>query len=146
MTEPTLKPSLARPYARAHERLKAAGLRSTRQRLALARLLLEKGDRHVTAEGLHAETKAAGIRISLATVYNTLHQFTDAGLLREVVVGTGRSWFDTNLDDHHHFLFEESGRIEDIPPGRIALSDLPAPPDGTSLAGVDVVVRVREGS
>ncbi|MBZ0324777.1 MAG: transcriptional repressor [Alphaproteobacteria bacterium] len=135
-----------RPYARAHERLKAAGLRSTRQRLAIARLLLEKGDRHVTAESLHAETKAAGIRMSLATIYNTLHQFTEAGILREVVIGTGRSWFDTNLADHHHFLFEDSGRIEDIPAGRIALSGLPSPPDGTRLAGVDVVVRVRKES
>src|SRR5438874_5167375 len=94
------------------ERLRRAGLRPTRQRLALARLLFEGGDRHVTAEGLHGEALGGHIRVSLATVYNTLHQFTEAGLLREVVVEPGRSYFDTNIDDHHHFFSEPAGTLQ----------------------------------
>jgi Fur family transcriptional regulator, iron response regulator len=134
----------ARPYASVLERLREAGLRPTRQRLALARLLLEKGDRHVSAEQLHSEALDASIRVSLATVYNTLHQFTDAGLLREVVVEPGRSYFDTNVDDHHHFFFEGSGELQDIPGDRIVVAGLPAPPQGT-IRRVDVIVRVQDG-
>jgi Fur family iron response transcriptional regulator len=91
------------------ERLRSVGLRPTRQRLALTRLLCERGDRHVTAEQLHGEALAAAIPVSLATIYNTLHQFTAAGLLREVVVEPGRSYFDTNIADHHHFSARRSG-------------------------------------
>jgi Fur family transcriptional regulator, iron response regulator len=131
-----------RPYAIALERLKAVGLRPTRQRLALARLLFESGDRHVTAEQLHGETQAANVRLSLATVYNTLHQFTAQGMLREVVVEPGRSYFDTNTSDHHHFFFEDEGRLEDIPGHEVELTRLPAPPAGTHLRRVDVIVRV----
>src|SRR5262249_60651102 len=90
-----------RPYANALDLPRAVKLRPPRQRLALARLLFEKGDRHVTAEQLHGEAQAASVRVSLATVYNTLHQFIGAGLLREVVVDPGRSYFDTNVSDHH---------------------------------------------
>src|SRR6202795_1491326 len=97
----------SRPFTNALERLRTAGLRPTRQRLALARLLFEKGDRHVTAEQLHGEAQATSVQVSLATVYNTLHQFIAAGLLREVVVDPGRSYFDTNVSDHHHFFHEE---------------------------------------
>jgi len=131
-----------RPYSDSIERLKAVGLRPTRQRLALARLLFDGGDRHLSAEQLHDEALAAKVRVSLATVYNALHQFTAAGLLREVVVEPGRSYFDTNVTDHHHFYFEDSGRIEDIPSGAISLRKLPAPPKGTRLSRVDVIIRV----
>ena len=93
-----------RPFTPMLERLRNAGLRPTRQRLALARLLFGGGNRHVTAEQLHAEARREEIPVSLATIYNTLNQFRKAGLLREVVVDSGRSWFDTNLEDHHHFL------------------------------------------
>jgi Fur family iron response transcriptional regulator len=132
----------ARPFADALQRLRSAGLRPTRQRLALAKLLLEKGDRHVTAEQLHSEARQAAIPVSLATVYNTLHQFTDAGLLREVVVAAGRSYFDTNTGDHHHFFYEESGRLEDIPGDRVVVGTLPEAPEGTSIRRVDVIVRL----
>jgi Fur family iron response transcriptional regulator len=132
-----------RPYAVALDRLREAGLRPTRQRLALAKLLLEAGDRHVTAEQLHGEAMAAAIRVSLATIYNTLHQFTSAGLLREVVVAPGRSYFDTNVDDHHHFFFEGSGQLQDIPGDRVVVQDLPEPPDGTRIRRVDVIIRVE---
>jgi Fur family iron response transcriptional regulator len=124
-------------------RLRQAGLRPTRQRLALAGLLFEGADRHVTAEQLHGEAGAAAMRVSLATVYNTLHQFTDAGLLREVVVEPGRSYFDTNVDDHHHFFCESSGRLQDIPGEMVMVGSLPQPPDGTAIRRVDVIIRVR---
>jgi len=124
------------------DRLKQSGLRPTRQRLALARILFGQGNRHATAEQLHAEAMSAEVRVSLATVYNTLHQFTKAGLLREVVVEPGRSYFDTNVDDHHHFYYEASGQLEDIPGERIRLADLPNPPEGQEIARVDVILRV----
>jgi Fur family iron response transcriptional regulator len=131
-----------RPYAESIERLRAAGLRPTRQRLALARLLFERGNRHLTAEELHAEAMAAKVHVSLATIYNTLHQFTDAGLLREVVVEPGRSYFDTNISDHHHFYFEATGSLEDIPSEHVAVTTLPPAPDGTIVRRVDVVIRL----
>jgi len=125
-------------------RLKAANLRPTRQRLALARLLFEGGDRHVTAEQLHSEAQEANVGVSVATVYNSLHQFTEAGLLREVVVEPGRSYFDTNVENHHHFYYEGSGNLEDIPSDRLALAELPDAPEGTRIARVDVVIRVQD--
>ncbi len=134
-----------RPYSALIERLKAAGLRPTRQRLALSRLLHQGGNRHISAEQLHQEARAAQVRVSLATVYNALHQFTAAGLLREIVVEPGRSYFDTNVEDHHHFYFEDSGRLEDIPGDKVRLASLPKPPKGTRLTRVDVIIRVAEG-
>ena len=125
------------------ERLRAVGLRPTRQRLALARLLIESGDRHITAEQLHGEAAGADIRVSLATVYNTLHQFTEAGLLREVVVEPGRSYFDTNTTDHHHFFCDTDGRLQDIPGEDVMVSGFPLPPLGTEICRVDVIIRVR---
>jgi len=131
-----------RPYAQTITRLRDAGLRPTRQRLALGRLLFEGGDRHLTAEVLHEEAQAAGVSVSLATVYNTLHQFTEAGLLREVVVDSARTYFDTNTSDHHHFFFEDNGALMDIDGERIAVSGLPDAPAGTGISRVDVIVRL----
>jgi Fur family iron response transcriptional regulator len=125
------------------KRLRAAGLRPTRQRLALARLLFDGDDRHVTAEHLHGEAEARAIRVSLATVYNTLHQFTTAGLLREVVVEPGRSYFDTNVSDHHHFFCESTGQLQDIPGDMVIVGQLPQPPDGAEISRVDVIIRIR---
>jgi Fur family iron response transcriptional regulator len=130
------------PSSTARERLHAVGLRPTRQRLALARILFENGDRHVTAEQLHGEAAAAAIPVSLATVYNTLHQFTEAGLLHEVVVEPGRSYFDTNNADHHHFFCEANGLLQDIPAREVTVSGLPLAPDGTEIRRVDVIVRI----
>ncbi|MFO0998001.1 MAG: Fur family transcriptional regulator [Alphaproteobacteria bacterium] len=132
-----------RPYTHSLERLRAAGLRPTRQRLALVRLLFDKGDRHVTAEQLHAEAQANGVSISLATIYNSLHQFTAAGLLREVVVDSVRRYFDTNISGHHHFFLEDEGTLQDIPGDRIALAGLPETPSGTEIDRIDVIVRLR---
>ena len=129
--------------AEAVGRLKAAGLRPTRQRLALAGLLFRQTDRHVSAEALHDEAIADGVRVSLATVYNTLHQFTEAGLLRQVVVEPARSYVDTNTGDHQHFYSEDDGSLIDIPGESIAVSGVPAPPEGTQVERVDVVIRIR---
>ncbi len=131
-----------RPYSHALDRLRAVGLRPTRQRLALARLLFDGGDRHISAEQLHTEALSSSIRVSLATVYNTLHQFTDAGLLREIVVDAGRSYFDTNTSDHHHFFYEKSGKLCDIPAELIAVGKVPDAPEGFNISRVEVIVRV----
>lgn len=124
-------------------RLRSAGLRPTRQRVALARALFEREHRHVTAESLHAEAKAARNPVSLATVYNALNQFRDAGLLREVVVAPGRSYFDTNTGHHHHFFVENDGELHDFESDKVTIAGLPSPPKGTKLSRVDVIVRVR---
>jgi Fur family transcriptional regulator, iron response regulator len=133
---------LSQPLPAVIERLRAVGLRPTRQRLALTRLLFDKGDRHVTAEQLHGEVLAAAIPVSLATVYNTLHQFTEAGLLREVVVEPGRSYFDTNIYDHHHFFSESVGSLQDIPGDGVVVTGLPLPPAGNEILRVEVIVRL----
>lgn len=132
-----------RPYKQAHDILRDAGLRPTRQRLGLARLLFAGDDRHVTAEQLYAEATDANLRVSLATVYNALHQFTEAGLLREVVVESGRSHFDTNTSHHHHFYCAEDRNLVDIPSERVKVAELPTAPAGTMVTRVDVVIRVR---
>ena len=128
---------------RAEARLRAAGLRPTRQRTALAGLLFRGGDRHISAETLHDEAVRAGFAVSLATVYNTLHQFTDAGLLRQVVVDARRSYFDTNLAEHQHFYCADGEILIDISGNGIKVAGLPAAPKGTAVARVDVIVRLK---
>ena len=123
--------------------LRAAGLRPTRQRTALAELLFDRY-RHVTADALHEEAAIAGVEVSLATVYNTLHQFADVGLLREVVVDTGPTYFDTNISEHHHLFYEDSGELVDLDARRINVTGLPRIPKGSHISRVDVVVRVRK--
>ncbi|HMI96791.1 MAG TPA: Fur family transcriptional regulator [Micropepsaceae bacterium] len=125
------------------EKLRAAGLRPTRQRLALAQLLFGKGDRHVSAEALHEEAVNAGVPISLATVYNSMHQFTASGLLREVTVDGTRTYFDTNIGDHHHFYCEDDGMLLDIDGDAIEVAGLPSPPAGSRVDRVDVIVRLK---
>ena len=124
-------------------KLRQARLRPTRQRIALGWLLFGRGNRHLTAELLFEEARAAKLPVSLATVYNTLHQFTAAGLLREIAVEGARAYFDTNPTPHHHFLIEETGELVDIADRDVALGPLPSPPAGCEIAGVDVVVRLR---
>lgn len=134
---------MLRPSPDLAERLRGAGLRLTRPRLALARLLFGGGHRHVSAEKLHGEAIAAAIPVSLATVYNVLHQFTAAGLLREVAVAAGRSHFDTNVDEHHHFYCESTGMLQDIAGQGIVVVGIPTPPSGTEISHIEVIVRLR---
>jgi Fur family transcriptional regulator, iron response regulator len=124
-------------------RLRQAGLRPTRQRNELADLLFKDGNRHLTAETLHAEAVSKGIRVSLATVYNTLHQFTHVGLLRQVMVDATRSYFDTNTVEHQHFYYEDDGMLSDIPGSEVDIANVPPPPEGTKVSRVDVVVRLK---
>ena len=124
------------------ERLRAARLRPTRQRVALARLLFDGCDRHVTAEVLHEEAIARKVPVSLATVYNTLHQFTEVGLLREVAVEGAKTFFDTNTSNHYHFFCETSGKLVDIETASIRIEGLPQAPDGMAISRVDVLVRL----
>jgi Fur family iron response transcriptional regulator len=122
--------------------LRQAGLRPTRQRVALASLLFGNGDRHVTAETLHEEAVKSGERVSLATVYNTLHQFERAGLLREIAIGGQRAYFDTNISNHNHFFVEADGCLVDIPGSSIRVDGLPEPPEHLRISHIDVVVRL----
>lgn len=137
-------PRKARPDVSAL--LRGAGLRPTRQRQSLGGLLFDGVDRHVTAEMLHEQAIRASVPVSLATVYNTLHQFTHAGLLREVAVDGAKSYFDTNTSDHHHFYVEDENRLIDIEGGSITVSGLPKAPDGMRITHIDVVVRVKSGN
>jgi Fur family iron response transcriptional regulator len=124
------------------ERLREAGLRPTRQRVALAELLFGAGDRHVTAEELHEEAVRARVPVSLATVYNTLNQFTAAHLLREVAIDGSKTYFDTNTSNHYHFYIEDDSRLVDISGATLTVLGLPDPPEGTVISRIDVIVRL----
>ena len=124
------------------ERLRMTGLRPTRQRVALAELLFGRGDRHFTAEMVHAEAVKNGVPVSLATVYNTLHQFVEAGLLREVAIEGSKTYFDTKISNHFHFFFEKEGTLVDIEPANIKVENLPKPPEGMEITRIDVLVRL----
>ncbi len=129
--------------SRLRERMRQSGLRPTRQRMHLATLLFSRGDRHVTAEEIHAEALGESMSVSLATVYNTLHQFTEAGLLRVLAVESNKTYFDTNISDHQHFFIEGRNEVIDIPDGMISVQNLPDVPEGMEVAHVDIVVRLR---
>jgi Fur family iron response transcriptional regulator len=124
-------------------KLRQAGLRPTLQRVSLGWLLLGKGDRHVTAEMLFEEAQKARVPVSLATVYNTLKQFTETGLVRQIAVDGRKSYFDTDLTDHHHFLVQGEGKVIDIPCASMSVIGLPAAPVGYEVERVEVVVRLR---
>jgi Fur family iron response transcriptional regulator len=126
--------------------LRDVGLRPTRQRMALGWILFAKGDRHITAEMLYEEATRAKVPVSLATVYNTLHQFTDVGLLRQVAVDGSKSYFDTNATQHHHFFIEGENALLDIADSDVIVGTTPVPPEGYEIARIDVVVRLRRKS
>ena len=124
--------------------LETGGLRPTRQRVALATLLVGDGrNRHVTAESLFEASRAAGERVSLATVYNTLRAFCEVGLMQEVTVDGSKSYFDTRTDDHPHFYWEDTQKLTDAPADQLRLASVPDAPEGTEIAKVDVVIRLR---
>ena len=123
--------------------LRKSGLRPTRQRMSLAEILYGHGHRHISAESLHSEAVGAKVPVSLATIYNTLHQFTAAGLLREVAVDGARTYFDTNTSEHHHFFVEDNNEVFDVPAGEVGVGRVPEPPPGYEISRIDVVVRLR---
>ena len=131
------------PLSDLRDRLRRAGLRPTRQRLSLGWLLFGRGDRHLTAEMLYDEAMRAKVPVSLATVYNTLHQFTEAGLLRQLALDGSKAYFDTNPSEHHHFFLEDEGQVLDMPDCGITVDSLPDAPEGMEIAGVEVIVRLR---
>lgn len=140
---PDLAELSACPWREVRAKLRQVGLRPTRQRMALGWILFGKGDRHVTAEMLHEEAMHAKVPVSLATVYNTLHQFTRVGLLRQVVVDSSKTYFDTNSSVHHHFFVEDRDDLMDIAASDLVVGQLPRPPEGYEIARIDVIVRVR---
>ena len=131
------------PWHDVKAKLREVGLRPTRQRMALGFILFAKGDRHITAEMLYEEAARARVSVSLATVYNTLHQFTEAGLLRQVAVDGSKAYFDTNNTQHHHFFVEGDNDLLDIPSDQVVVGAAPTPPEGYEIARIDVVVRLR---
>lgn len=143
-TQASTEPQRGCPVQKLKVKLRSAGLRPTRQRVALGWMLFGKGDRHLSAEALHEEAIKARVPVSLATVYNTLHQFKEAGLLRQVAMEGSKTYFDTNTSDHHHFFVEGEDRMIDIPGGSLDVAKLPIPPEGMEIAGVDVIVRLRK--
>ncbi|MEM7499256.1 MAG: iron response transcriptional regulator IrrA [Pseudomonadota bacterium] len=144
MTDATDDTIPTTPEDRARAWLAGAGLRPTRQRQALAMLLVGDGEnRHVTAEGLFEAAQAAGEKVSLATVYNTLHSFTQAGLIAEVRVDGSRSYFDTDVSDHPHYFWEDEGRVSDAPTDAVRVESVAPAPDGAEIAKIDVVIRLR---
>ena len=131
------------PLSDLRDKLRRAGLRPTRQRVSLGWLLFGKGDRHLSAEMLFDEASRARVPVSLATVYNTLHQFTEVGLLRQLPVEGGKAYFDTNPTEHHHFFIEGDDVVIDVPGDAVAVGQLPEPPEGMEIAGVAVIIRLR---
>ncbi len=131
------------PWHDVKAKLRDVGLRPTRQRMALGWILFGKGDRHVTAEMLYEEATHAKVPVSLATVYNTLHQFTEVGLLRQVAVDGSKAYFDTNSSEHHHFFIEDQNDLMDIPASDVVVGKAPTPPEGYEIDRIDVVVRLR---
>jgi Fur family iron response transcriptional regulator len=125
------------------QRLRQAGLRPTRQRMAIGRLLFGSSHRHVTVDDLFQEAQAADERLSLATIYNTLHHFSEAGLVRRICTGGERVYFDTDTGDHHHFYVEAESRVFDVPEGKATVDHIPAPPPGYEITKVDVVIHIR---
>jgi Fur family transcriptional regulator, iron response regulator len=131
------------PVSDLRDKLRRVGLRPTRQRVSLGWILFGKGDRHITAEVLYEEAMRARVPVSLATVYNTLHQFTEVGLLRQLAVDGAKAYFDTNPTEHHHFFIEGEDVLVDMPADAVSVRELPRPPEGMEIAGVEVIVRLR---
>ena len=131
------------PWHDVKAKLRDVGLRPTRQRMALGWILFAKGDRHITAEMLYEEATHLKVPVSLATVYNTLHQFTEVGLLRQLMIDGTKAYFDTNNSQHHHFFIEDQDNLLDVPSSDVVLGKTPEPPEGYEIARIDVVVRLR---
>ena len=137
--------AIEQPAMRDHEAmLRDAGVRATRQRVALAQVLFAKGNRHLTAEMVYNEAAQSSLQVSLATVYNTLNLFAKMGLLREIGVDGSTTYFDTRTGDHHHFFVEGAGEIRDIPTTQIRIGKVGSIPEGYEISRVDLVIRLRK--
>ncbi len=132
------------PISELKSKLRIAGLRPTRQRISLGWLLFGKGHRHVTAEQHFEEANKARVPVSLATVYNTLHQFTEASLLRQLALDSSKAYFDTNPTEHHHYFLEDEGTVIGMPHADVTVTNFPSPPLGTEITGVEVIIRLRK--
>jgi Fur family transcriptional regulator, iron response regulator len=139
----TYSPAHAPMVSEMKNKLRGVGLRPTRARIDLARMLFTQGNRHVSAEMLFEEANRAKVSVSLATIYNTLHEFTKVGFLRQFAIDSSKRYFDTNNTEHQHFYLEDRHELMDIPPANVAVGKVPAPPEGYEIACVDVVVRLR---
>lgn len=139
----TIGASATCPWQNVRTMLRKVGLRPTRQRMELGWILFSKGDRHLTAEMLFEEASKARVPVSLATVYNTLNQFTEVGLLRQVAVDGSKTYFDTNVSEHHHFFLEGENALMDIPSAKVTVSDMPVALEGYEIDRVEVVVRLK---
>ena len=129
-------------YHQAMKKIESSGIRPTKQRRVLAKILFEKGNRHLSADELFHDVKKEDRKISMATVYNTLKQFTSLGLVREVVVDQNKSLYCTNHKSHYHLYIEDEGKIIDIPTKNIDLN-IPSIPACLQLHNIDVIVRIR---
>ena len=129
-------------YNGAIKTLEKNGIRATKQRRVLAKLIFDKGKRHISAENLFDEVKREERKISMATVYNTLKQFTSLGLIREIVVDQNKSLYCNNNQSHYHLYIEDEGKVIDIPTKNIDL-DIPSIPACLQLHNIDVIVRIR---
>ena len=129
-------------YNSAIKKLEKNGIRATKQRRVLAKLIFDKGKRHISAENLFDEVKKDERKISMATIYNTLKQFTNLGLIREIVVDQNKSLYCNNNQSHYHLYIEDEGKVIDIPTQNIDL-DIPSIPACLKLHDIDVIVRVR---
>ena len=129
-------------YNSAISKLEKNGIRATKQRRVLAKLIFDKGKRHISAENLYDEVKKEERKISMATVYNTLKQFTNLGLIREIVVDQNKSLYCNNNQSHYHLYIEDEGKVIDIPTQNIDL-DIPSIPACLQLHDIDVIVRIR---
>tara|TARA_B100000700_G_scaffold119275_1_gene134062 strand:- start:2498 stop:2947 length:450 start_codon:yes stop_codon:yes gene_type:complete len=129
-------------YNSAISKLEKNGIRATKQRRVLAKLIFDKGKRHISAENLFDEVKKEERKISMATIYNTLKQFTTLGLIREIVVDQNKSLYCNNNQSHYHLYIEDEGKVIDIPTKNIDL-DIPSIPACLQLHDIDVIVRIR---
>jgi Fur family iron response transcriptional regulator len=131
-----------RTYTTVVQRLRSVGLRPTKQRIALANILFKDGYKHITAEDLHREALGKGITVSLATIYNTLNQFKDVSLIREINVDSSKCYYDSNVLNHHHFYYEKTGVLKDIDEGDLVISSIPKIEEGHKISNIDVVIRI----
>jgi len=129
---------------KALEMLDNSPLKLTSQRINLIKTLFEGGNQHFSAEDAYNKVKVTGLRISLATIYNCLNQFTTHGILKMVKASSDKVYYDTNLETHHHFFCRTSGELTDIDAKKVYISKLPKIPEGKKLNSIEVIVNITD--